>query len=60
VEHRSAAVVDGRVELDLALSRHEVTFVELTPVETEEHVGLDDRRLLGASDDRLVAPHERT
>ncbi|WP_053722222.1 GH39 family glycosyl hydrolase [Saccharothrix sp. NRRL B-16348] len=59
LEHRSAAVVDGRVELDLALARHEVTFVELTPVHVEEHEGLDDRRLLGASDDRLVAPHER-
>jgi xylan 1,4-beta-xylosidase len=59
LEHRSAAVVDGRVDLDLVLARHEVTFVELTPVHAEEHEGLDDRRLLGASDDRLVAPHER-
>ncbi|MEU4746938.1 xylan 1,4-beta-xylosidase, partial [Actinosynnema sp. NPDC023658] len=59
VEHRSDAVVDGRVELDLVLARHEVTFVELTPVHPEEHVGLDDRRMLGGSDNRLVAPHER-
>ncbi|MFJ6673812.1 xylan 1,4-beta-xylosidase [Actinosynnema sp. NPDC091369] len=59
VEHRSVEVVGGRVALDLALARHEVTFVELVGVRAEEHEGLDDRRLLGASDDRLVAPHER-
>ncbi|MDU0294076.1 GH39 family glycosyl hydrolase [Saccharothrix longispora] len=59
VEHSARAVVDGRVTLDLALSRHEVTFTEVLPVRPEEHEGLDDRRLLGVSDDRLVAAHER-
>jgi xylan 1,4-beta-xylosidase len=60
VEHRSLAVTDGRIALDLALGRHEVTFVEVLPVHVEEHIGLDDRRLLGVSDDRLVAAHERS
>ncbi|MFD9740427.1 xylan 1,4-beta-xylosidase [Umezawaea sp. NPDC059074] len=59
VEHRSLAVEGGRVVLDLALARHEVTFVEVLPVTPTEHAGLDDRRLLGVSDDRLVAEHER-
>ncbi|MFC6091843.1 GH39 family glycosyl hydrolase [Saccharothrix lopnurensis] len=54
VEHRAHAVEGGRVLLDLALRRHEVTFVEVLPVRPEEHPGLDDRRLLGGSDDRLV------
>lgn len=59
VEHARLAAVDGRVDLHLVLSRHEVTFVELTPVREMHHEGLDDRRLLGRSDDRLVARHER-
>ena len=59
VEHDTARAADGRVELDLTLARHEVTFVELTPVTPTYHEGLDDRRLLGADDDRLVAAHER-
>lgn len=53
--HAALPVTDGRVDLDLTLARHEVTFVELRPVAVTEHVGLDDRRLLGADDDRLVA-----
>ncbi|MBP2324917.1 xylan 1,4-beta-xylosidase [Kibdelosporangium banguiense] len=53
--HQSLSIVDGMVALDLVLARHEVTFVEVLPVHTEEHAGLDDRRLLGVSDDRLVA-----
>jgi len=60
--HTTLPVVDGRVELDLPLAQHEVTFVELHPVRAADgdgHVGLDDRRLLGGDDDRLVASHER-
>jgi xylan 1,4-beta-xylosidase len=49
VEHSRLAVAGGRVELRLPLSRHEVTFVELTPVVDTHHEGLDDRRLGGAS-----------
>jgi xylan 1,4-beta-xylosidase len=52
-------VEGGRVALDLALARHEVTFAEVSPVRERHHDGLDDRRLLGGSDDRLVAEHER-
>jgi xylan 1,4-beta-xylosidase len=59
VEHQRLTAVDGRVELRLVLSRHEVTFVELTPVHDTHHEGLDDRRLLGVDDDRLVAAYER-
>jgi xylan 1,4-beta-xylosidase len=50
---------NGRVTLRLPLSRHEVTFVELVGVRDTVYDGLDDRRLLGRSDDRLVAAHER-
>jgi len=53
--HTALPVVDGRVDLDLSLSRHEVTFVEVTPVVPTTHDGLDDRRLLGVDDGRLVA-----
>lgn len=59
VEHARLRSVGGRVELHLPLARHEVTFVELTPVEDTRYVGLDDRRLLGRDDDRLVADFER-
>ncbi|MBU4336631.1 MAG: xylan 1,4-beta-xylosidase [Actinobacteria bacterium] len=59
VEHTRLNVVGGRVELRLPLARHEVTFVELSPVVETVHEGLDDRRLLGVDDDRLVAVHER-
>ncbi|MFS0703134.1 xylan 1,4-beta-xylosidase [Cellulomonas sp. 179-A 9B4 NHS] len=57
--HAHAPVHDARVDLDLVLSRHEVTFVEVLPVTPTHHEGLDDRRALGVDDDRLVAPHER-
>jgi xylan 1,4-beta-xylosidase len=59
VEHSRLPVERGRVTLRLALSRHEITFVELVPVRETVHEGLDDRRLLGVDDDRLVAAHER-
>lgn len=59
VEHARLPVAEGRVELRLPLARHEVTFVEITPVSETVHTGLDDRRLLGGDDDRLVATHER-
>ncbi|AEE47384.1 GH39 family glycosyl hydrolase [Cellulomonas fimi] len=55
VAHAAYPVVDGRVSLDLSLARHEVTFVEVTPVVPTLHEGLDDRRLLGVDDDRLLA-----
>jgi len=58
VEHGRLPVEGGRVVLHLSLARHEVTFVELTPVRETMHDGLDDRRLLGGADDRLLAPHE--
>lgn len=59
VEHSRLTVTDGRVELDLPLARHEVTFVELTPVRDTHYEGLDDRRILGASHEEFVLPHER-
>ncbi len=59
VSHDVVRTAGGRVDLDLVLGRHEVTFVELTPVSPTHHDGLDDRRLLGEDDDRLVAVHER-
>jgi len=59
VEHHRLRTVDGRVDLHLQLSRHEVTFIELETVRDTHHEGLDDRRLLGVNDDRLVAEHER-
>ena len=55
VSHAALPIAGGRVELGLTLSRHEVTFVELWPVRPSVHEGLDDRRLLGVEDDRLVA-----
>ncbi|WP_213454422.1 GH39 family glycosyl hydrolase [Rhizomonospora bruguierae] len=45
--HRALPVVDGRVDLDLDLARHEVTLVEVTPVVDETPPWWDDRRLLG-------------
>lgn len=59
VEHTRLRAAGGRVQLRLPLARHEVTFVELWPVVETVHDGLDDRRLLGGHDDRLVAAHER-
>jgi len=45
--HASLPLADGRVDLDLTLSRHEVTLVELTAVRDETPEWLDDRRLFG-------------
>lgn len=45
--HRSLPVVAGRAEVDLTLSRHEVTLLELTPVRDETPEWWDERRLLG-------------
>ncbi|MFG3580024.1 GH39 family glycosyl hydrolase [Micromonospora chersina] len=45
--HAGVPVVAGRVELDLHLSRHEVTLVELTAVTDETPPWWDDARLLG-------------
>lgn len=45
--HGSLPVVDGRVDLDLTLARHEVTLVELTAVDDETPPWWDDDRLLG-------------
>lgn len=59
VEHAQLRVEGGRVELALSLARHEVTFAELTAVVDTHHEGLDDRRVLGGSDDWLLPPHER-
>jgi xylan 1,4-beta-xylosidase len=59
VEHHRLRTVNGRVELRLPLARHEVTFIELDAVRDTHHEGLNDRRLLGVDDDRLVAEHER-
>ncbi|MEH1122971.1 GH39 family glycosyl hydrolase [Micromonospora sp. CPCC 206061] len=36
VSHRALPVAGGRADLDLALDRHEVTLVEITPVVTDE------------------------
>ena len=47
VRHGSLPVRDGRVDVDLSLSRHEVTLVEITPVSPCVHEELDDARLLG-------------
>lgn len=46
-EHTSAAVLDGRVELDLTLDRHEVTVVEIEVVRDDTPSWLDDTRIPG-------------
>jgi xylan 1,4-beta-xylosidase len=51
-EHHRAPVTDGRVALDLTLSRHEVTLVELSPVVDETPPWWDESRLLGQGGDR--------
>ncbi|HEY0119649.1 MAG TPA: xylan 1,4-beta-xylosidase [Cellulomonas sp.] len=56
VTHAGLPIAEGRLQLQLNLARHEVTLVELTPVSEDVQEGLDDRRLLGGDDDRLVAP----
>ncbi|MFV2108611.1 GH39 family glycosyl hydrolase [Micromonospora sp. LOL_015] len=47
--HRALPVVDGRVDIDLTLARHEVTLVEITQVVDETPPWCDDRRLLGGN-----------
>ena len=47
LERSNVAVVDGRVDLDLSLTRHEVTLVELEPVVDETPPWLDDSRIPG-------------
>jgi xylan 1,4-beta-xylosidase len=47
--HQSLPVVAGRVEVDLDLTRHEVTLLEVTPVVDETSPWWDDDRLLGAT-----------
>ncbi|GIF39283.1 GH39 family glycosyl hydrolase [Actinoplanes xinjiangensis] len=45
--HRGLPIVDGHVTLDLTLSRHEVTLLEITPVRDETPSWWDDGHLLG-------------
>ncbi|MFC4498322.1 MULTISPECIES: GH39 family glycosyl hydrolase [Streptomyces] len=45
--HRRLPVRDGRTDLDLTLARHEITLVELTPVDDETPPWWDEGRLLG-------------
>lgn len=45
--HGRLTAEEGRVDLDLNLTRHEVTLVELTPVTDETPPWWDERRLLG-------------
>ncbi|MGI5429297.1 GH39 family glycosyl hydrolase [Streptomyces sp. CA-179760] len=45
--HQRLSTEDGRVDLPLTLSRHEVTLVELTPFDDETPPWWDERRLLG-------------
>ncbi|GAB2868492.1 cellulase family glycosylhydrolase [Streptomyces deserti] len=45
--HRRLTAEGGRVDLPLTLGRHEVTLVELTPVQDETPPWWDERRLLG-------------
>ncbi|MEH0547662.1 xylan 1,4-beta-xylosidase [Streptomyces sp. B21-105] len=45
--HCRLPVRQGRAELNLVLARHEITFVELTPVADETPPWWDERRLLG-------------
>jgi len=45
--HQSLPVTEGRVAVDITLTRHEVTLVEITPVVDHTPPWWDDRRLLG-------------
>ncbi|MFJ9739059.1 xylan 1,4-beta-xylosidase [Streptomyces sp. NPDC101166] len=45
--HLRLPVEDGRAALDLTLARHEITLVEISPVEDEAPPWSDERRLLG-------------
>jgi xylan 1,4-beta-xylosidase len=48
--HARLPVEDGRAELDLTLTRHEITLVEVAPVADEAPPWWDERRLLGRQD----------
>jgi xylan 1,4-beta-xylosidase len=50
--HLRLPVDDGRAELDLTLARHEVTLVEVTPLDDETPPWWDERRLLGREESR--------
>ncbi|WP_246460165.1 GH39 family glycosyl hydrolase [Streptomyces himalayensis] len=50
--HLRLPVDDGRAELDLTLARHEITLVEVTPLEDETPPWWDERRLLGREESR--------
>jgi xylan 1,4-beta-xylosidase len=45
--HERLPVADGRVRLELTLTRHEITLVEVSAVDDEEPEWWDERRLLG-------------
>ena len=45
--HQRLPVEGGAVDLDLSLQRHEITLVEVAPVEDESPPWADERRLLG-------------
>jgi len=49
--HQSRPILAGRVELDLTLTRHEVTLLELTAVTDETPPWWNEARLLGAPAD---------
>lgn len=46
-QHLRLPVEDDRTELDLTLTRHEITLVEVTPLAEETPEWWDERRLLG-------------
>ncbi|WP_327000839.1 xylan 1,4-beta-xylosidase [Dactylosporangium sp. NBC_01737] len=48
--HRRLPVVDGRVDVDITLARHELTLLELSPMTDETPPWWDERRLLGLGD----------
>jgi xylan 1,4-beta-xylosidase len=48
--HRRLPVMDGQVEIDVTLAKHEVTLLEISPVRDETPPWWDERRLLGRND----------
>jgi len=48
LRHQHLDVAEGRVELDVNLSRHEVTLLEVLPVQDETPTWTDDTRILGS------------
>jgi xylan 1,4-beta-xylosidase len=47
LSREAKAVVDGKLELAVELGNHALELIEIIPVTTAYHEGLDDRRLLG-------------